>query len=62
VGMVGNKKPLPTLQKRWKYFLDIPKLVQDRSNIQTTQLTSQQLKQLSKSSSHLKVTNKTQNL
>jgi len=32
--------------------------VQDRSNPQTTQLTSQQLKQLSKSSSQVVVTNK----
>jgi len=38
-------------------FMLMVALVQDRSNIETTQPTSQQLKQLSKSSSHLKVTN-----
>jgi len=52
-----NIRFLPIPEGKGAATLFLGTLVQDRSNRKTTQPPSQQLKQLSKSSSNLKVTN-----
>jgi len=52
-----NQRSLISPKLQNDFLIQIQSLVQESGNIETLQPPSQQLKQLSKSSSHLKVTN-----